>query len=83
MTSDGIHHVVLYTRHDTKTFSITARMERARLEFVNNGKMVDGFTEVTLAENLHKDAAEELKNAVNDALKKAGYTYQNVSRGNG
>src|SRR5262249_14788175 len=72
----GNHLVVVYTDHEAKRFSITARMERARLPGVNNQMMEMGFEAITLAKGLKKDAANRFKETIRKCYEEAGYAYQ-------
>jgi hypothetical protein len=74
--SNGIHVVVLYIHEPLKRFSITARMERARLPGVDQQMADQGYTRKVLGEGLDKTKAEELRAKSRAKYQSSGYTYQ-------
>jgi hypothetical protein len=74
--SKGTHKVVLYVHEKSKRFSITARLERARLRGVNKQMAGPSYTSIVLSENLEKQCAEWLRDRVRAACEVMGYTYQ-------
>jgi hypothetical protein len=73
---DGIHKVVLYVNQSERLFTITARMDRARLPGVDGQMSRPGWTRTLLAERLNKHEAEELRNRERAEWEAGGYTYQ-------
>jgi hypothetical protein len=74
--AEGLHRVVLYRDDVARLFSITARMDRARLPGVDAQMAEQGYTRHELAAGLDKAAAEELRDRERVVWEAAGYTYQ-------
>jgi len=72
----GLHKVVLYRDDASRRFTITARMNRARLPGVDAQMAARGYTRHQLATGLDKAAAEALRNRERARLEAEGYTYQ-------
>ena len=72
----GIHTVVLYVHEASQRFTITARMERARLPGVDDQMTAQGYTRTVLATNLNKQQAEALRDQTRDDYVAQGYEYQ-------
>jgi hypothetical protein len=69
------HYVMLYLKHASREFTITARMKTARLPQVTRQARKLGYTPLLLAHRLSKASAESLKRQVAAAYMNAGYTY--------
>jgi hypothetical protein len=76
LMSEGLHKVVLYFNERSKQFTITARMDRARLPGVDKQMSQRKFTRKLIAEGLDKETAEENKKRERAKWKAKGYTYQ-------
>ena len=57
-------------------FTVTARMERARLPGVDAQMAGEGYTRRVIAERLDKEQAETLRDKVRDEWTAKGYAYQ-------
>jgi hypothetical protein len=62
--------------YTSKRFTITARMERARLPGVGDQMAVQGYTRIVLAENLDEQQAEVLRDQTRADYTAQGYEYQ-------
>jgi hypothetical protein len=76
LMAGGLHRVVLYRDDESKRFSITARMDRARLPGVDAQMAARGYTRHELAACLDKAAAEALRDRERVRWEAEGYTYQ-------
>jgi hypothetical protein len=75
LMAEGLHRVVLYRNDAARQFSITARMDRARLPGVDAQMETAGFARYELASGLNKAAAEALRDRERVRLEADGYTY--------
>ncbi len=75
----GDHFVVLYVHEGSMRFTVTARMERARLNVVDEWADQQGYTRVELASDLDKNSAEALRDQTRAEYEERGYTYQTRS----
>jgi len=74
--SEGIHKVVLYVNEQAKQFTITARMDRARLPGVDEQMSQPGWTRTEIGKALDKDRAEVMRDHKRAELVAKGYSYQ-------
>lgn len=70
-----IHNVVYYVNHKDRTFSLTARMTRARLPAVDNQMRRGKFEIHEIARNVSKKCAESIKANLKEAMNCTGYRY--------
>jgi hypothetical protein len=74
--SEAMHKVVLYVNEQGKRFTITARMDRARLAGVDEQMAQPGYMRIEVAGGLEKKRAEEVRDRERAAWEAKGYTYQ-------
>ena len=72
---DCLHRVIVYRNDAVRKFTITARMDRARLSGVDAQMAEQRFTRHELAAGLDKASAEELRDRERARLESEGYTY--------
>jgi hypothetical protein len=73
--NEGIHKVVLYFNKSEMEFTVTTRMDRARLSGVDEQMSEQGWTRELVAEGLDKDAAEFLKAELRTEWEWRGFSY--------
>jgi len=76
---DGIHKVVLYINESEQAFTITARMDRARLPGVDEQMSEPGWTRELVADRLEKEEAKDRKAQVRADWEARGYRYRTRS----
>jgi hypothetical protein len=70
------HHLVVFLNRGSRTFTVTSRMERARLLEVSAWALANGFTHRAITPRLFsKAAAEALKRRAIVNYRRRGYTY--------
>ena len=74
--SESIHKVVLYVCESEKAFTITSRMDRARLPGVTDQMSQPGWSRVVLAERLEKSVADERRDRERAEWEARGYEYR-------
>jgi len=72
---ERLHRVVLYRDDAARRFTITARMDRARLPGVDTQMAARGFSRHELAARLGKAAATALRDRERARWEAEGYTY--------
>jgi hypothetical protein len=73
--SNGIHTLVLYVNETEKAFSVTARMDRARLSGVDEQMSQPGWTRKLVADRLEKKVANSRKAQLRAEWETRGFTY--------
>ena len=76
---DGIHKVLLYFNESERAFTVTARMDRARLPGVDEQMSEPGWFRELVADRLDKEAAEARKAKVRAEWEGRGFTYRTRS----
>ena len=75
----GEHFVVIYVDEKARQFTITARMQRARLKVVDEWADRQRYRRIELAKGLDKSQAERLRDRTRSEYEGRGYTYQTRS----